>query len=183
MDKELAEFGAKLNDTYVVYGGKENLARQQNQAVQDSNATTAGAGVAAARAASKASGLYRNEGWDLVDRIKNDAKFDITKVPEAELCDKMKKMTPDERVKYVKEMASKRDALQKQILDLNKKRDAYVVEEQKKSGKKADRAFDEALRGALRDQAKSKGITIPGVVNGALNRKRANLRLRFSAAR
>lgn len=161
MDKELAELSAKLNETYVVYGGEKNVAKQQNQLAQDSNATAAGAGVAAARAASKASGLYRNEGWDLVDRIKNDAKFDITKVPEAELCDKMKKMTPEERVKYVKEMAGKRDAIQKQILDLNKKRDAYVAEEQKKGGKKADRAFDEALRGALRDQAKSKGIAIP----------------------
>ena len=80
---------------------------------------------------------------------------------EAELCEKMKKMKPEERVKYVKEMAGKRDAIQKQILDLNKKRDAYVVEAQKKGGKKADSAFDEALRGALRDQAKSKGITIP----------------------
>lgn len=161
MDKELAELSAKLNETYVVYGNRENLEKQQNQVAQDSNAAKAGAGVAAARAASKASGLYRNEGWDLVDRMKNDAKFDITKVPEAELCEKMKKMKPEERVKYVKDMAAKRDAVQKQILDLNKKRDAYVVEEQKKSGKKADRAFDEALRGALRDQAKGKGITIP----------------------
>lgn len=161
MDKELAELSAKLNDTYVVYGGKDNLAKQQNQAAQDSNAGTAGAGVAAARAVSKASGVYRNDGWDLVDRMKNDAKFDITKVPEAELCDKMKKMTVEERVKYVKEMAEKRDGIQKQIVDLNKKRDAYVAEENKKNGNKADRAFDEALRGALRDQAKKQGITIP----------------------
>lgn len=161
MDKELAELSGKLNDTYVVYGGRENQLKQQNQVAQDSNATNAGAGVAAARAASKASGLYRNEGWDLVDKVKNDPKFDITKVPEAELCDKMKKMTKEERIKYVKEMSEKRETLQKQIVELSKKRDAYVAEEQKKNGKKADRAFDEALRGALREQAQSKGIAIP----------------------
>src|SRR5262249_18109375 len=77
MDKELTTLGEKLNTTYVVYGGQENTARQLNQAVQDANAAQAGLGVAAARAASKATGLYRNEMWDLVDRMKQDPKFDL----------------------------------------------------------------------------------------------------------
>src|SRR5262245_58466750 len=69
MDKALNELGTKLNTTYVYYGveGKE---KQLNQAAQDSNALAAGAPVAAARSVSKAGGLYRNEMWDLVDRMK-----------------------------------------------------------------------------------------------------------------
>lgn len=159
MDKELAELGGKLNDTYVVYGGKKNEERRQNQVAQDSNAAQQGA--APARAASKASGLYRNDAWDLVDRLKNDPKFDIKKVPEDELCAELKKLKPEERAAYVKKMAEKRDALQKQILELNKQRDAYIAAEVKKDPKRGDTAFDAAVRATLREQAASKGIAIP----------------------
>lgn len=159
MDKELAELGAKLNDTYVVYGGKKSEEKKQNQVAQDANAASSGG--LAPRTASKASGLYRNDAWDLVDRLKNDPKFDIKKVPENELCDELKKLKPDEREAYVKKMAEKRDGLQKQILELNKKRDAYIAEETKKKPTKGDQAFDAAIRATLREQAAGKGIAIP----------------------
>lgn len=160
-DVELNALSTKLNSTYVVYGGKKGEAAQQNQAAQDSNAEKAAPGAGAARAASKVTGLYRNDGWDLVDRMKNDKDFDIKKVPVDELCDEMKKMTVEERVKHVKEMASKRDDLQKQIAALSAKRDAYVKEETKKNPNPADKAFDEAIRGAVKEQAAKQGIVIP----------------------
>lgn len=159
MDKELAELGAKLNDTYVVYGGKKSEEKKQNQLAQDANAASAGG--LAPRTASKASGLYRNDAWDLVDRLKNDPKFDIKKIPEDELCEELKKLKPDERETYVKKMAEKRDGLQKQILELNKKRDAYIAEETKKNSKKGDKLFDAAIRATVREQAAGKGISIP----------------------
>jgi len=159
MDKELAVLSTNLNSTYVVYGGKDNAMKAENQVAQDSNAT--GAGVAATRAQAKASALYRCDVWDLVDRCKNDPKFDVKKLADAELNDAMKKMKPEEREKYVKEMAAKREALQKQIVELSKKRDAYVTAERNKNGNKADKAFDEACRATLREQAATKGIVIP----------------------
>src|SRR5205814_8165260 len=79
LDQRLGELSTKLNRTYVYYG-VEGQVKQLNQAAQDSNAAAAGAPVAAARSVSKASGLYRNEMWDLVDRMKQDPKFDIKKV-------------------------------------------------------------------------------------------------------
>jgi hypothetical protein len=160
-DKELNDLSAKLNSTYVVYGGKKGEAAQQNQAAQDFNANKAAPGAGATRAASKVTGLYRNDGWDLVDRMKNDKDFDIKKVPVDELCDEMKKMTPEERVKHVAEMAAKRDALQKQIAGLAQQREAFIKEELKKNPNAADKAFDDAIRGALREQAGRQGITIP----------------------
>lgn len=161
MDKELAELGAKLNTTYVVYGGKENREKQANQALQDANAAQAGTGVAAARSASKATGLYRNEMWDLVDRMKQDPKFDLKTIPEKELSDELRKLKPEKRLEYVKQKAKEREALQKQITDLNAKRSVYINAEQKKHATKADRAFDEAIRATLKAQAQSKGMTIP----------------------
>jgi hypothetical protein len=165
-DKKLAELSGKLNTTYVAYG-KEQMRREKavNQAAQDANASklpgAAGPAAAAARATSKGGGLYRNSDWDLVDRLKDDPKFDITKVPENELCDELRKLKPEERVKYVKDQLEKRRGIQKEIMELSKERDEYIKKESKKNAKKGDKAFDEAVRGTLREQAARKGLTIP----------------------
>jgi hypothetical protein len=159
-DKELADLGGQLNKTYVYYG-KEGKDKQANQLAQDANAEKAGAGSAPARAVSKAGGLYRNDGWDLVDRMKNDPKFDVKKLKAEELCDELKKLTPEQREKYVKDMAAKRETLQKQINDVNAKRQQYIADYMRKNKTKTDQAFDAAIRGALRQQAATKGIKIP----------------------
>jgi hypothetical protein len=159
-DKELAELSGKLNTTYLAYG-KDGKERAANQTAQDANAIKAGGGAAATRATSKAGGLYRNEAWDLVDRLKKDPAFDVKTVPVEELCDEMKKMTPEEREKYVKEMLAKREAMQKQITELSVKRDEFLRAEAKKNPSSADKLFNEAVLGALREQAAAKGITIP----------------------
>jgi hypothetical protein len=159
-DKELAELSLKLNGTYVGYG-KDAQLRAMNQQAQDVNAGKVGQAAEATRAASKASALYRNSEWDIVDRMKVDAKFDITKVPEDQLPEELKKMKPEERLAYVKKKAAERDELQKQIIDLTKQREGYIREENKKKGDKSDKAFDEAIRAAIREQAARKGIIIP----------------------
>ncbi|HKB41008.1 MAG TPA: vWA domain-containing protein [Gemmataceae bacterium] len=160
-DKKLAELSGKLNTTYVAYG-KEQMRREKavNQATQDANAAKL-PGAAAARATSKGGALYRNSDWDLVDRLIDDPKFDITKVPEKELCDELRKLKPEERVKYVKDQLEKRRGIQKEIMQLSKERDEYLKKESKKNAKKGDKAFDEAVRGTLREQAARKGLTIP----------------------
>jgi hypothetical protein len=159
-DKALAELSGKLNTTYVSYG-KDGKAKAENQKLQDANAYQAGSGIAAARAMTKGGELYRNSAWDLVDRLKEDPKFDVKKVPEADLCDEMKKMKPEEREKYLKDMLAKRESIQKEISELSKKREEYLLVEYKKMASKADKVFDEAIRAALREQAAKKGIKIP----------------------
>lgn len=124
-DKELAELSAKLNTTFC-FAGKDAKALAENQRRQDDNALRLGVAAAASRAQSKAGGLYRFEGQDLVERLKQDPKFDVKKVPEAELTDELKKMSPEGREKHVKDLLAKREDLQKQIGDLAKKRDAYI---------------------------------------------------------
>jgi hypothetical protein len=159
-DKELAELSTRLNSTYVVYG-KEGKAMCENQARQDANAATAGLSVAAARGATKGGGLYRCPTWDLVDRCKEDPKFDIKKVPVEELSDELKKLTPEQREKYVKDKMGEREALQKKIAVCNAAREAYIRAEMKKNPSAGSKAFDEAVRGAIREQAAPKGIQIP----------------------
>jgi hypothetical protein len=160
MDKQLAELSSKLNTTYVGYGvaGSDKAV---NQTLQDANAAKAAPSVAAARAMTKGGALYRNSDWDLVDKLESDPKFDLSKVPEDQLCDALKKLKPEERLEYVKDMAAKRKAMQKEIAELGVKREAYLREEMKKQAAGAGKALDEALRATIREQAAAKGIKIP----------------------
>ncbi len=160
LDKKLAELGRKLNKTYVWYGYAGKL-RQANQLAQDANALKLGTGVAAKRAKSKSSEFYRMPTACLVDRFITDPKFDITKIPEKDLPDNLKKMNNKERLKYLKDAKEKRETLQKEINELSKQRDEYVREHLKKNQNQADVALDEAIRSTLQTQAKVQGITIP----------------------
>jgi len=158
-DKQLGALSGKLNTTYVAYGveGKE---KAQNQLLQDANAAKI-PGAAPARAASKAGGLYRNSTWDIVDRMKEDPKFDVKKLKDDELCDEMKKLKPAEREQFVKDMLAKRIAIQKEIAEVSQKRDAFIKDATKKNPNRADKAFDEAIKAALREQAAAKGVKLP----------------------
>jgi hypothetical protein len=160
VDKQLAELGVKLNATYVCYG-RDGKDKEKNQAEQTANAAKQGKDVAAARALSQSNGIYKCVDWDLVDRMKADPKLDISKIPDEELSPEMKKLKPAERVTYVKDMAAKREALQKEVLDLEKQRQAFIAEELKRNPNPSARAFDAAINETLRIQAKSKGIEIP----------------------
>lgn len=168
-DEQILKLNEELNKTYVAYG-KEGKDRFANQAQQDANAARAAApGVGGGavplasleRSVSKAGALYKNEGWDLVDKMKNDKNFDITKVKEEDLCDEMKKMKPEERVAYVKKKAEERAEIQKKIGDLAAKRQKKVDEELAKQPKsESEKALDEAVKGVVRDQAKAKGFEV-----------------------
>ena len=159
-DKALAELSAKLSTTYIAYG-REGAEKQQNQLRQDANAQTAGVAVEAARAATKATVLYCNMSWDLVDRCNRDKAFDVKKLALEELPENMRQMTPEQREAYVKEICDKRETMQKEINELNAKRVQFIAEHMKKNPSQADQAFDEALKKTLREQAARKGIEIP----------------------
>jgi hypothetical protein len=159
-DRELAQLSTKLNQTYCFLGrnGKE-LA--DNQKKQDENALHLGVDTAASRAMSKAGGLYRFGELDLVEKLRADPKFDIKKIAKEDLPPELRKMTPAECEKHLKKLAAERELIQKQINQLASKRDLYIQEELKKQPAARDKAFDSAVRGALREQAKAKGIEIP----------------------
>ena len=170
-DDKILKLNDDLNKTYVSYG-KEGKDRKDNQQAQDSNANKATGAAAPGgpapvplaaleRAASKAGALYKNERWDLVDRMKNDKDFDITKLKEEDLCDELKKLKPAERVAYVKKKAEERAQLQVKINELSAQRQKKVDEElAKKPRNENEKALDEALKGVVRDQAKAKGFEV-----------------------
>ncbi len=110
----------------------------------------------------KAGRLYKNTECDLIDRMQSEKNFDLKKIKEAELPDELKKLKPEEREPYLKKKAAERAEIQKKITELGARRAKYVEEERKKQPKSAvDKAFDEALRAILKDQASAKGMKIP----------------------
>ena len=153
-DKKLAELSAEMNTTYLHYG-QSGEAGAAMQTAMDSGAKTLGPAAAAERAKGKASGLYRNARWDLVDAQK-DGKVEVEKLAEAELPDEMKNMTPEKRKAHVEAKAKRRAEIQKEIQALSAKRDAFVSKEIEKQGLNESKSLDAALRGAVRKQASEK---------------------------
>ena len=155
-DKEIAELNSKLNGSYISYG-KNGAAGKMNQAAQDSNAAAspAGAEVLARRVASKASSIYSNSSWDLVDRSK-EKDFDVKKLTEAELPEEMKKMTLDERVAYVEKKRAEREETQQKLKSLASARDKFVAEKSK--GDASVSTLGQAVSTAVREQAEKKGV-------------------------
>jgi len=151
-DDEIVDLGQRLNDTYIGYGS-HGEAKMKMQAEQDKNAYSMDEEVMVNRSVTKANKLYKNEAWDMVDAVKEN-KIDLDKIPENELPEEMKKMTKDERVKYVKSLEKKRNDIQNRINDLNKKREEYIKNEQKKDKKKD--TLDEAIIESVKKQAKEK---------------------------
>jgi hypothetical protein len=131
-DSTLISLSGKLNGTYVTYGalGADN---QLKQATMDTENAKLSKGVAAKRAAAKANGaIYRNSTWDLVDAANDDKDF-IAKVDMKTLPDSLKNKSREQLQVIVNQKKAERSAIQGQIQELNKQRDAFIAAERAKN--------------------------------------------------
>jgi hypothetical protein len=157
-DEEIQKLGVSINNTYCWYGEKGKEAAT-NQLAQDKNAAKLSTESATDRSVTKAGQFYKNAACDLIDRMETEKDFDLKKIKEEDLPDELKKLKPEEREPYLKKKAAEREEIRKKIADLNGKRAKFLEEESKKQPKSAaDKAFDEALRAMLKEQAKAKGM-------------------------
>lgn len=159
-DKAIDELNSKINTTYLACGWAGRVGAE-NQLAQDANATRASGAAANERGAFKASKLYKCD-WDLCDKFKTDAKFDITAIKDEDLPEEMRKMTKDEKLAHIKKKIAEREEIAKLVTDLSAKRAKYIEEHEKKQPQDAkEKAFDEAIRAMLKSQAAAKGMKIP----------------------
>lgn len=150
-DGEITKLGVTLNKTYLPYGtmGQAGSARQS---VQDANAVNASPGALVTRSISKSNAFYCNDGWDLVDAIKN-GKCKLDELKDEDLPESLRTLDKTARKAKVDEAAKERETIQAQILDLNKKREQFLaVERTKQIGAKED-SLDKVIVKAIRDQA------------------------------
>jgi hypothetical protein len=155
-DKEIAELGARLNQTYIPYG-REGGAAQERQLEQDSNAMQASAQAVVQRAVTKSSANYVNNGWDLVDAVRNE-QVDLEEVRSDDLPENMRAMNADERTAYIEGQAKQRKEIQAKIQLLNKQRRKYVAEQMRRQ-QGDEQTLGSAIREAIRTQARTKNYT------------------------
>ncbi len=157
-DRELTRLSSELNKTYVAYGDS-GAAAQKEQERNDTAAASMGVTTSAERAASKSSGLYKNESWDLVDAI-NTKTVALNQMKPADMPAELRGKPIAEQRAYLEKQGKERARLQQQIQTLSAKRDAYVADENKKLGAKSKDAFDAQVLLTLQDQGKKKGIQL-----------------------
>lgn len=154
-DKHLAELNAKLNDTYIPYG-KEGKRKHELQLEQDQKNQSVSSGLMAKRAMSKASKLYKNSSWDLVDAMEQ-GEVKVDDLDEESLPEPMVKMTPKERSEYVAAKQSERKKIKQELLKLSQQREAYV--NKKRIEQPEVSTMDKALVNAVRKQGEKKNYS------------------------
>lgn len=156
-DKQILELNTTLNGTYLAYGvaGKDRQILQFSLDEQMQGA--AGPAGAVERTNAKATGLYRNESWDLIDgTAQNTIKLEDMK--KEDLPEVMQTMTLEEQKAYVEKMAVERKTVQEQIIKLSVERAAFVEGELKKLGGEGEKTLKEATLEAIRAQANKCGF-------------------------
>lgn len=149
-DAEIARLSQEMNKTYIAYGrrGGEAAARQ---VAQDKNAQGMSAGSGSTRAMAKASPMYRNDDWDLVDAKKSGKS--VGGLSKEELPAEMQAMDAPAREKYVEEKSKERSEIQQKISKLATEREQFVQGEMKKRATDGSKTMDDALIESARKQA------------------------------
>ena len=155
-DAKLADLAARLGKTYVSYGEKkEREALAMSQSVNERRITADAVVTAQAeRAVNKAVNSFQYDG-DLVQDVENE-KVKVKDLKTEQLPEDMQKLSVAERESVIAERIAERKRIRAEILQLSKKRDAFIAEERKKQGQ--SNGFDTAVAAALKEQLLKKGI-------------------------
>lgn len=155
-DDQISKCNVKINNTYIGYGTKGS-SKKMNQEAQDKNAQKVSSANYAERAVSKSKAVYKNESWDLVDRVKEDPKA-IAKIKKEELPAELQNKSEAEVQVIVSQKAKEREIIQKEIGELGKKRQQYIDAEAKKTKSQDD--LGKAISTSIVTLAKVKGYTV-----------------------
>lgn len=162
-DKALDQLNTELNATYMAYGSKVKREKSiEKQVAQDKNVTQASPSAFAERIKVKSSKTaYKNSTWDIIDAMEEPAAAlsfeELAK--NDQLPDELKGKSEEEIKKVISEKAKKRKVTQKQIKELSKKRDQWLVEYNKKSTPDSkDKSLNDAIIDSLHKQAAKKNF-------------------------
>lgn len=156
-DDRINSCNIKLNDTYIPYGSS-GARYKANQSRQDMNAKSMSSANSVERSVSKTKAIYKNDSWDMVDKVKED-KDALKKIKKEDLPTELQTKSTEEIQKIIAEKQKERDSLQKEIAELAKKRQAYIDEEMKKEPAD-EKDFGAAINNSIIELAKTKGYTV-----------------------
>ena len=157
MDKELARLNERIGDTLIPYGDSK---LQSEVHAKRAMAAAAPAAAIADRLSynSKTGGRGIQGRGELVDAL-NDGEMKLEQIDPKQLPSDWQRFGTDELHQRIEKARSDRALLQKQVDELSKKRDQYLIEGSKRltAAGKGD-AFDSKVAETLRTQAAKKGI-------------------------
>lgn len=155
-DDQISKCNDKINETYIGYGNMGE-SKKMSQMREDMNAESVSKANKTERAVSKSKAVYKNENWDLVDKVKKD-KDAVQKLRKEELPKEYQNKSKEEINKIIADKTVEREKIQKEISDLAKKRQEYIDVEAKKTKTKDD--LGNAISTSIVTLAKTKGYTI-----------------------
>lgn len=147
----------QLNRTYIPVG-QQGAALQMNQVRQDANAASYGKANLSSRAKYKASANYNNASWDLVDAYTEDT--DRVLKEKSTLPDSLSTLSDAALTARITEMKSARALLQASIMDLTKKRDAFVAEARKVAASGEENTLGARINASVRKRLVEKKYVI-----------------------
>ncbi|QRO00243.1 VWA domain-containing protein [Archangium violaceum] len=156
-DAEIARLGVEMNKTYLGYGRGGEEAKKR-QVAQDANASS-NAVSATTRAVSKASRLYDNANWDLVDGTKTGA-VKLEKLKDEDLPAELRGKSPEQRRAIVEAKEKERTEIRDRIQQLNLERQKYLEAQRKAPGAEGGDTLDKAILHSVRTQAGAQSFTL-----------------------
>lgn len=153
-DKHIVELNEKLNKTYVPYGVKGNE-KAKRQLIQDQKSKNISQGLMAKRTLSKATVMYDNSKWDLVDAMAGGS-VNLEKLENEALPEEMRTMSKTRQKDFMQQKIKERKEIKKQINELSRERNKYVAEKRIAAAVPGVATMNEALTSAIRKQGESK---------------------------
>lgn len=155
-DARIEECNQRINKTYISYG-HAGTAKKQSQMEQDENAAKMSKANYVERSVSKSKAAYKNDSWDLVDKVKDDKKA-LESIKEEELPGELKGKSKAQIAAVVSEKTKERENIQKEIEQLARKRQVFIDEQNKKH--KTEDDLGEAINSSILTLAKEMGYVV-----------------------
>jgi uncharacterized protein YegL len=161
-DGRVAELGSAMAGTYVGYGddGVRREAVRKMSAAESAAGAAAPAEAPKAVAADRAGLMARTGRLDASDLLSLLAEGNtrLEDLDEAKLPADLKALKPEDRRAWIEAKAKEREALRKELSDLESKRAAFLAEAARKAASAGRSAFDLEVSKFLREQAVRKGF-------------------------
>lgn len=156
-DDQISAYNDKLNSTYVSYG-YQGAAKKEVQMRQDVNAASMSKANKIERSVSKSKAAYKNQSWDLVDRMSEDQSA-LKSLDKSYLPAEVKDKSEAEIKKYVEAKSAERVAYQEKINTLAKQRQAYIDLKMKEDKAGGD-DLGTAINNSITELARKKGYVV-----------------------
>jgi hypothetical protein len=157
MDKELSRLNERIGATLIPYGDSKLQAEVHAKYAMAASAPVSA--MADRLSYNSKTGRAMQGGGELVDAL-NNKTLNLEDIDQKQLPAELQKLDPNDLQKRIARARDERADLQKQIVELSKKREAYIQSENKRLAAegKGD-AFDQKVTETLHAQAAKKGIT------------------------